>query len=174
MTPADGKSLEQSIGRIDELILTVEALPDPAARAVAVELVQAVMSLHAAALERLLETLDPAAVQAIAADEVLSRVLVLHGLHPDDCETRLARALDKLHTYYDSRGAGLEVLEAGRDLVRVRVTARRSGSASAARQAIEDAIYEAAPEVGGVIVEGGEEQAEGFVPLSSLLATQTV
>jgi hypothetical protein len=155
--------------RIDELVQQVEALPDPAARALAIDLVQAVMSLHASALERIL-ALAPEAAATIAADDLVASVLVLHGLHPDDFETRLARVIDKLQRFFDSRGAGIDVIEAGPDLVRVRFKGRRPGSGVAARKTIEDAISEAVPEVGGLIVEGTEGEP-GFVPLASLLAT---
>lgn len=157
--------------KIDELVQQVEMLRDPAARALAIDLVQAVMSLHASALERILEV-APEAASKIAADELVARVLVLHGLHPDDFTTRFARAMDRLQTFFDSRGAGVEVLEASPESIRIRYIAARPGSGAAARQTIEDAIYEAVPEVGSLVVEGaGEEHEAGFVPLASLLAT---
>jgi hypothetical protein len=156
--------------RIDELVQQIEAVPDPAARALATDLVQAVMRLHAEALERIL-ALAPESIAAIAGDDLVSRVLVLHGLHPDDFDTRLARAMDKLQRFFDSRGAGIELLEASPELLRVRFTGKRPGSGPAARQTIEDAIYEAVPEAGGVFVEVAGEGESGFVPLASLLAT---
>ena len=155
---------------LEELIEQVSSLPDPNARALAIDLVQAVMSLHASALQRILE-LAPEAAPALGADELVSRVLVLHGLHPDDFEARLARAIDRLKQFFDSRGAGIEVLETGPDRVRIRFTGNRPGARGSAKQAIEDAIYEAAPEVAELIIEGAEEREPGFVPLASLLAT---
>ena len=175
MTPANGTPSKESIARMDELVTQVQALPDPVARAAAIELVQAVMTLHAEALERIVEIAGASSagtVEALAADELVSRVLVLHGLHPDDPGTRLARALDALRQHVDSRGARLDVLEAGPDVVRVRFTGKRPGAGPAARQLIEDAIYEAAPEIGDLIVEGAEDEQGGFVPLASLLASQ--
>lgn len=174
MTPADGSVSKVSIARIDELVLTIQALSDPAARSAAIELVQAIMKLHAAALERMLEiAATPGTREALGADDLVSRVLALHGLHPDDFSTRLARAVERLQRHFDSRGAGLEVLEAGPELVRVRLTGRRRGAGAAAREMIEDVIYEATPEIGGLIVEGTEEEQQpGFVPIASLLAPQ--
>ena len=171
MTPSDG-----SISRIDELVHRIESLPDAEARSTAIDLVQAIMSLHAAALERVLDIVDasaPELLPALGADEVVSRVLVLHGIHPEDFGTRFARAIDRLQRYFDSRGAGIEVLEAVPERIRVRFTGNRPGSGPAARKSIEDAIYEMVPEVGELIVEGaGEEHESGFVPLASLLAAQ--
>lgn len=176
MTPADGSLSKRPTARIDELVARVQGLPDPHARDLAVEMVQAVLSLHAAALERMLEIVAKSSagtLEAMGADDLVSPVLVLHGLHPDDFDTRLARALDYLQRYFDSRGAGIEVLEAGAERVRVRFTGKRPGAGAAARQTIEDAIFEAAPEIGELIVEGADGEHEAaFVPLESLLARQ--
>ena len=175
MMPATGSPSKESVARIDELVDSVQALPDRAARAAAIELVQAVMSLHATALERIVEIAgasSPETLQAMARDDIVSRVLVLHGLHPDDFGTRLGRALDALERHFDSRGAHLEVLETGTERVRVRFTAKRPGAGPAARELIEDAIYEAAPEVGDLVIEGAEDEQQGFVPLASLMASQ--
>lgn len=172
MAHTDGSFSKDSIARIEELVHQVEALCDPAARSLAVELVQAVMGLHAAALERLVE-LAPQALEAMAKDELVASVLVLHGLHPDDFDTRFGRAVEKLHEFFDSRGSGIEVLETGPELVRVRFTGTRPGAGAAAKPIIESVIYEAVPEIGSLIVDGADEEHEpGFVPLASLLATQ--
>lgn len=157
--------------KIDELIQQVMAWRDPAAKDLAIELVQAVMALHASALERIVQA-APQLLPVIAGDELVSRVLVLHGLHPDNFATRFARAMDHLERFFDSRGGRIEVLEAGPNEVRIRFSGNRPGAGTAARQAIEDAIYEAVPEVGELTVEGGEEREPGFVPLASLLANQ--
>jgi len=152
---------------IDDLIRQLQELPDPAARAVAIDLVQAVMSLHKSALERILER-APEAAPRIAADDLVSSVLAMHGLHPDGFGTRLGRVIQKLQKMFDSRGIGIQVVEAGPDLVRVQLTGGGRG-AGPAREIIEDAIYDAVPEVGALFVESADQEPQGFVPLKSLL-----
>ena len=176
MTASEDVSKE-SIARIEGLVAQVEAMPDPVARDAAVELVRGIMELHAAALERMLciAADAPQMIAALAEDELVSRVLVLHGLHPDDFCTRLARAVGRLAQYFDSRGGSIELLEAEPDLVRVRVVSKRPGAGVAARRAIDEAIYEAVPEVGRLIVEGVEEdRGQDFVPLASLLTDRRI
>ena len=167
-----------SISQIDELVVKLNGLADPAARAVTVELLRAVMNLHAEAFERVLEIVAASAPEIIAelgADELVSRVLALHGIHPHDFEVRFARAIDKLERFFDPRGAGIQVIEASPELIRIRFNGSRPGSGPTARKAIEDAIYEAVPEIGELIVEGIDvQQATGFVPLASLLTAQQV
>src|SRR5579885_2716236 len=116
MTPANGSGAKESIARIDELVRRVESLPDAFARDAAVHLVQAVMGLHQSALDRIMEIVSagaagPAMVDALASDDLVSSVLALHGLHPDDVQTRIHRAIEKLQFYFDSRGAGATLLE---------------------------------------------------------------
>lgn len=174
MTTANGNGAKESFAHIDELVRRVELLPDPFARDAALELVQAVMGLHRSAIERILETVNAGgAMEALASDQLVSSVLAMHDLHPDDLETRIGRALEKLQFHFDSRGAGITLLKADAETVRVRYTAARAGAGEAARRLIEEAIAEAAPEVANVVIEGVEEgHQNGFVPLADLVATQ--
>ncbi len=165
MTPSD----------IEKLIERVEALPDAGSRGAALDLVKAVMGLHSEALARMLEIIAgsaPEAGRALAADETVARVLALHGLHPDDFDARLGRAMNKLQIWFDSRGARIELVEAAPELVRLRITTARRGSGGDARRAVEDAIYEAVPEIAELVIDGAEEaENAGFVPLESLVKT---
>lgn len=174
MTASDD-SRTQTIARIGELVRQTESIADPAARGAAIDLLQAVMELHAAALDRMLEVISGASntnvISAIAADSLVSSVLVLHGLHPLDTETRVRAAFEKLRTFFDVRGAGLSLVSADNATVHVRFQGSRPGSAQAARQVIEDAFYEAAPEIAQLIIDGVDERPEpGFVPLTQLAA----
>ena len=176
MTASNGVSAEV-IARIGELVDRTSQIADPAARETAVDLLQAVMALHAGALGRILEIVaasaGPAVIEALAADELLSSVLVLHGLHPDDMETRLRRALDRLRRYFDVRGGEISLVSLEEGRVHLRVHSARPGAGAAARQVIEDTIYEAAPDLDSLVIEGLEERREsGFVPLADLLAAQ--
>jgi Fe-S cluster biogenesis protein NfuA len=69
----------------------------------------------------------------------------------------------------------VELLEASEATVRVRVTpaAHSCGSTtSTLRTSVEDAVYEAAPEVGSLVIEGLEEKsASGFVSLDTLVSS---
>jgi hypothetical protein len=81
---------------IDRLIGAVEQLGDASARETARALVRALLDLHGAALQRWVAQLDRAAVERAAADPEIAALLVLHGLHPVDLETRVKRALADL------------------------------------------------------------------------------
>ena len=50
--------------------------------------------------------LDAVALDALAADELVSGLLLVHGLHPYDVTTRVARALDSVRPYLGSSRGG--------------------------------------------------------------------
>ena len=97
------------------LVEKISNLPDRAASATTFELLQEVMSLHASVLERMLDLTsqagDPglALIDKFAHDPLVSGLLVLYDLHPEDLETRLARALDKVRPYLHSHGGDVEI-----------------------------------------------------------------
>lgn len=174
--PLNSDPSKESIGRIEQLVRKAESLPDPSARSLAADLVQAVMEYHAKALERILQIIaahdkEGSTIDELTSDELVSSVLVLHGLHPSDLNTRIHSAVEKLRQFFDPRGT-IELLEASAELVRVRFTGKRPGSGAAAKQVIEDALYEAAPEIQQLVVEGTEGQSDSnFVSLKDLVAT---
>src|SRR5688500_5419864 len=92
--------------RIDVLVREAASSPDPAVRRNAQELVQLLMRLYGAGLSRIVHLLaleEPRAdgrsgpiMSALLADDLIASLLVLHDLHPEDVETRIARGLQRL------------------------------------------------------------------------------
>lgn len=108
-------------------------------------------------LGRIIGALEPELVRGLAKDSVVAGLLSLHDLHPDDVETRVVGALDKVRPYLGSHAGGVEYLgidETGQ--VHLRLQGSCDGcpaSSLTVKMAIETAILEAAPEVVGVEVE---------------------
>ncbi len=155
---------ERRIAAIDELVQRLETAADPAARAVAQELVRSLMELHGAALDRMLATVrkngaaGATIVDQLARDELVASVLLLYDLHPVDLETRVRGALEKSRPYLKTHGGNVELV--GIDdggVVRLRMQGSCHGCPSSAvtlKLAIEQAIHEAAPDVSAILVEG--------------------
>ena len=142
---------------IEALVQKVQSLPDPNARQTALDLVQAVMDLHTEGLERMLEILSDleaggAAIDTLAADDLVGSLLLLHDLHPLDLETRVLRALDRPE--FRARGANVELISAANGMVRVRIE-----GGSALRGAVEATITEAAPDASEIQIEGASAVA---------------
>lgn len=147
--------------RIEELVSRIETTGDPALRAVAQELLQAVIELHGVALDRILTTVadlpeGEAALTRISSDELVSSVLSLHGINPVALEARVAAALDKARPYLQSHGGDVELASLENGVVKVRLQGSCGGCSSSGdtmKSAVETAIYDAAPEVVAVIAE---------------------
>ncbi len=54
--------------------------------------------------------LDDDLLDRLAADDLVASLLAVHGLHPYDVETRVARALDGVRPYLGSHGGDVELL----------------------------------------------------------------
>lgn len=162
---------QQWIDRIEELVHQAEALADPQARNIAIDLIQAVLDFHAAGLERIMEiaAASPAIAKRLVADDLISSLLLLHDLHPDDLETRIARAMDKLQTAFHPLGARLSLMGIEGGTVRLHFESSRTWPAASVRTTIENGILQSAPEVSAIVIEGIKEaRAADFVPLANL------
>jgi Fe-S cluster biogenesis protein NfuA len=147
--------------RIEELVHRIENTADPAMRAVAQELLQAVIELHGVAFERILDAVTElpsgeVALRQIAADGLVSSVLSLHGVHPVAIEARVAAAIEKAKPYLKSHGGDVELAGVDGDTVYVRLQGT-CGSCSSSTETmkghVEQAIFDAAPEVITVVAE---------------------
>jgi len=175
----DDKDFQIKVQRIGELVGELEKIADPEARASAKALVQLLLDLHGAGLERVMEIVakdDEAGqriIDALGGDPLVSSLLVLYGLHPLDLESRVARAIDKVQPQVRKGGGEVELLDIVNGIVRVRieVTGHSCGSTgNTLKTMVEDGLYEAAPDMSQLVVEGLDESSgnSGFVPLGKL------
>ena len=181
---SEEKDFQRLSQRIERLIARIEAAPDPNVRADALELTRSLMELHGAALDRLMEIVAQAGASGHAlmedftGDDLVASMLLLYGLHPHDLETRVRKALDKARPLMRSHGGDVELVGVAEGVVRLRLVGSCNGCPSSTltlKLAIEQAIYEAAPEVtkiitGGQIVREESAPANGLVQLSGLSA----
>jgi Fe-S cluster biogenesis protein NfuA/nitrite reductase/ring-hydroxylating ferredoxin subunit len=143
--------------RLEEL----EALPRGAAREAAVGVVQALLDLYGAGLERMVEEIamrdHGELAEALVQDELVAHLLLLHGLHPTPLEQRVRSALEQVRPYLESHGGNVELLEVEPPSVRLRLEGSCSGCPSSTmtlKLAIENAIRKEAPEIEEVVADG--------------------
>ncbi|MEU6733512.1 hypothetical protein ABZ929_09935 [Streptomyces physcomitrii] len=89
-------SAEATGARVEEILDGLTAKGGPAVAEAAEELVRALMEFYGAGLARLVDRLSGTSgnpLGALLGDELVAGLLVLHGLHPEDREQRVARAL---------------------------------------------------------------------------------
>lgn len=149
--------------RIEEILGLLRS-GDAAAAAAAEELVGLLVGLYGDGLGHIVATLrdaGPAGAELLAEmteDPLVESLLLLHDLHPLDVDTRIQRALDRVRPYLGSHAGGVEYLgvtEQGTARLRLEGSCHGCPSSTVTvRLAIEDAVKDAAPEVGEVAVEG--------------------
>jgi Fe-S cluster biogenesis protein NfuA len=173
------QDFQKRMKRIESLVEGIQTAADPALRGRAVELVELLMELHGAGLERLLtilaDTGEPglAQIDQLAADPLVASLMLLYGLHPDDLETRVGRALEKVRPYLKSHGGNVQLLAIEENSLRLRLEGSCHGCPSSAmtlKLAIEEALHEFAPDATEIIVEGvvPERSPAAFMPLGKI------
>jgi Fe-S cluster biogenesis protein NfuA/nitrite reductase/ring-hydroxylating ferredoxin subunit len=159
-------------GRIDALLEAVDGFADPAARDTATELVQSLVDLYGEGLARIMALANGLSAE-LAGDELVSHLLILHGLHPVALAERVRGALEEVRPYLASHGGDVELLDVDEGVARLRLTGSCSGCPSSTVTlglAVEDAIRKAAPDVERIEAEG----AAGPAPSAPLLTIEVV
>ncbi len=172
------RALQQSVHEIEQLIRKVDATGDSGLRETVRKTVQLLMDLHGGALEQMMDIVFQAGeagqqiIDRFERDDVVRSLLLLYGLHPLDMETRVLRALENLRPSLRAHESSVELLSVSEGIVRLRLDGGATGcGAAAVKSAVEEAIYEAAPDVAELVLEGLAEAppASAFVPLATLL-----
>ena len=138
----------EQIGRLESLLEELEALPDPDAREKCLETIGALLDLYGEGLARIVEAAPDR--ERLADDDLVSHLLLVHGLHPLSFEARVRGALDQVRPYLESHGGNVELAGIADGVVSLRLEGSCSGcpsSAATLELAVEDAIRKAAPEV---------------------------
>ncbi|MFD4258545.1 hypothetical protein ACFWR9_13145 [Streptomyces sp. NPDC058534] len=150
---------ERAGQRVEEILDRLSASGDRTACEAADELVRVLMEFYGAGLARTVELLGrepgrPAAdaLDALLTDDLVASLLVLHGLHPHDAPTRIARALGGLPQPVENAGFDPATGE-----LRLRPVASGGCGCGGSRDAVEDSARDAlaclAPEVTTVVLE---------------------
>ena len=162
--------------RVEKLASKLDQAGDPEVRAAALELVQSVVELHGAALQRLidkcLETAEGERVLNHALqDDLVASMFLLHSLHPDDMETRVLRGIEAARPYLKSHGGDCELVSLRDGVVRLRLHGTCGSCASSSltlKNAVEEALYQAAPDIREIIAENASADHRNASNLVSL------
>jgi Fe-S cluster biogenesis protein NfuA len=170
---------QQRLQSIERLLGEIEGAADPSLRTSVQQLVQLVMDLHGAGIERMLELVRADAtggeglIHKLGRDELVASLLVLYGLHPLDLEARVTEALDRVRVRLRPHKGEVELLSIQEGAVRLRLHANSHGcgsTAEALKEMVADAVYQSAPDVTALVIEGAGEK-QGFVSLEMLQAS---
>jgi Fe-S cluster biogenesis protein NfuA len=158
--------LQDRTNKIESLIAQIRNSADPELRETALELIQILMEFHATAIDRMMEITSEAGdvgwdvIDRFGRDHLVSNMLLLHGLHPLDLDTRVRDALETVRPYLHSHGGNVELIDICDGTVRLKLTGSCHGCPSSAvtlTTAIEAAIHVTAPDVTSIHCEDVEE-----------------
>ena len=169
MDKTSTQEFQKRLNRMEELIGALENTPDETVREQVRELIQTLLELHGTGLERVLSAVydsgsgGAAVIDELSRDQLVSGLLLLHGLHPLDLETRVRNALDEVKPRLGLHGGSVELLGVspeGRVQLKLQGNCHECPSSRLTlRFSIEEALYAAAPDLAGLDVEGlAEEQ----------------
>jgi Fe-S cluster biogenesis protein NfuA/nitrite reductase/ring-hydroxylating ferredoxin subunit len=161
----DDRELRERVARMETLLEEIETFSDPSARSKAAEMVQTLLELYGEGLARMMDAVarggeSERTFEAFAEDELVSHLMLLHGLHPLDVETRVIRALEEVRPYLQSHGGNVELLGVEEGVACLRMQGSCDGCPSSAmtlKLAIEEAVQKAAPDLEGIEAEGVAE-----------------
>jgi len=166
----DDREVRRRVAAVEERLGALEGLDEPA-RSAGLDAVQQLVELYGEALARLLAHAREAGAdgpfdRALAGDELLGHLLMLHDLHPDDVPTRVETALAAMRPQLASRAATVDLVGVEGGVARLHFSAAQP-LPEKLTQLFEEAVLAAAPEVDKV-ESGGAVVRKDFVPLGSL------
>lgn len=144
--------------RLQELIEQIQSQPNPAARALLNECLQSLLTFYGDGLSRIVSQIQKAGadgqmiLERLLQDQTVNGLLLIHGLHPVDLESRLRGALEKVRPYMQSHGGNIELLNLENEVAQVRLEGTCKTCPSSAitlELAVRRAVEEACPDLLG-------------------------
>lgn len=150
----DDRDVREGVRRVERQLAELEQRAGPALYETIEAALAGLLDLYGEGLARMQERAVRAggdAVQrALASDEWVSQLLLLHGLHPDPPELRVEKALAALRPHLQTHGGDVEWVALEGGTLRLRLRGACEGcpaSAQTLRDLVDAAVREAAPEV---------------------------
>jgi Fe-S cluster biogenesis protein NfuA/nitrite reductase/ring-hydroxylating ferredoxin subunit len=161
---------EQLVAHVQDLQERLDSIDDAVTRDLADQLVAAIVQMYGAGLERIVDLLADGGTEgrriaeALAEDELVATLLLIHDLHPVPLEDRVAAALDSVRPYMESHGGNVELLSLREGVATIHLRGSCSDCAASAvtlELAIKQALEEAAPDLEALEVLGVAPQTAG-------------
>jgi len=175
---ADVTEFQEKLRRLGMLVGELDQMPGGGSKVAARDVVQLLMEVHGAGLERIMEIVFESGAQGTALidrlgqDPIVRNLLLLYSLHPDDVETRVLKALDTAGARLRKFAAEVELvsLQDGAIQLRLRTSGHGCGSTTKKLKAIvEESINDQAPDLTSLTIHEPEQESSGFVPIESLM-----
>ena len=176
---ATGREFQDQVRQLGKLITQFDQMPEGPQKTACKELVQLLMDVHGAGLERMMEIVfesegpGPSTIDKLGHDSIAGSLLLLYSLHPDDLETRVNKAIERIRPRLRKLSCSVDLMGIVEGAIQVRVTTGGHSCGSSTkdvRAIVEEGVYELAPDLASLEILGLEEPANsGFVALDSLM-----
>jgi Fe-S cluster biogenesis protein NfuA len=176
------KEFQRKIERLGALVSEIEQKSVAGPGVTSQEVVQLLMEVHGAGLERVMEIVfeagaaGEAIISRLGIDPITRSLLLLYSLHPDPLETRIAKALEQARPRLRKLGGEAELIAIRDGAVEVKLRGPEHSCGSTAdnlRAVLVESIYELAPDVASLTILAPEPEMSGFVALEALLANRS-
>lgn len=163
----DDAAIEPRLSRLDALLGQLEQTPGRTAE-LALDAVEILTEVYGEALARVTDVAGntPHALDRLAGDELLGHLLLLHRIHPDPLERRVARAVDDLRPQLRAQGAEIALIGVRDEVARISLSASSCGAA-ALRDMVREQVLTFAPELSAVDVVA-PAPAPALIPVATL------
>ncbi|WP_159920260.1 MULTISPECIES: NifU family protein [Nocardia] len=168
-----GESRWREAGDRIETLLEASSAGGALARERAEQLVRELVELYGAGLTRVVGLLDAEAVERLARDDLVASLLLVHGLHPHDVDTRVRAALDSVRPYLGSHGGDVHLVDIVDGVVRLELAGSCKSCPSSSvtlELAVDDAVRAAAPEIESIEVVAAQPESAGVISADSLFS----
>ncbi|MFD2764912.1 hypothetical protein [Micromonospora eburnea] len=163
----DDAAVEPRLARLDAVLGQLEQTPGRTAE-LALEAVELLTGVYGEALARVtdLAAASPPALDRLTGDELLRHLLLLHRIHPDPVERRVAGAVDDLRPQLRAQGAEIALVGVRDEVATISVSASSCGAA-ALRDLVREQVLTFAPELSAVDVVA-PAAAPALIPVATL------
>ncbi|MEV0804837.1 hypothetical protein [Micromonospora sp. NPDC050200] len=165
----DDTAVEPRLARLDAMLGQLEQTPGRTAE-LALKAVELLTEVYGEALARVTDLAagSPRALDRLTNDELLRHLLLLHRIHPDPLDRRVARAVDDLRPRLHAQGAEIALIGVQDEVARISLSARSCGGGGAAlRDLVREQVLTFAPELSAVDVVA-PAPAPALIPVTTL------
>jgi len=160
---ASPQNLRAAGDRIEQLLDELRASAEPRTYTRAEELLRCVTDLYGGALARVVEIageMGAEATRRLVDDELVASLLLVHGLHPESTQGRVEAALVGVRPLLAQHGGDVELLDLEAGAILLGLLGSCDGCPSSAvtlREAVDQAVFAAAPEIVRIDVQQATE-----------------
>ncbi|MDZ5442354.1 hypothetical protein U2F26_06355 [Micromonospora sp. 4G57] len=165
----DDAAVEPRLARLNAVLGQLEQTPGRTAE-LALEAVEMLTEVYGEALARVTDLAADStrALDRLTEDELLRHLLLLHHIHPDPLDRRVARAVDDLRPQLRTHGAEIALVGVHDEVARISLSASSCGGGAAALpDLVREQVLAFAPELSAVDLVA-PKPAPALIPVAAL------